>query len=859
MNSSKGKLSEQYPQAGSSVSDQGGVSKDWDLYFNNSVQLTAEGSSFAGPRDLHSHSIRNYQSHAGGSPKSPLAQVGFDLSQVSLGIYTDYGASMTDYGSSIVLGEGDFQHFNEGSVVSVGNHNISNGVFTEAYSPGPGFGFGGASTELLEASSEVLSQERDEEAEDRLPYEDTATDPEHSRAAGRDVQSLDSNSRSIDHFGSITMDGTLATGITGSQVARSVEDETEDAGLGTGQQTQLSIQSPTRLKIAQSSSLEAYSTKPITHVMPNMPHDPALEAYVLGRNIGDDEAQPIPITGTIRYMPDQGYVFPNAGVYVLRALFVPDDTHNIAHAEISVEITVLKARPTVRWTEPQPMFSETPIGPLQLNATVHCPGLRDEIDGHMEYVPARGEVLPVGLHVLRCRYVPYPRSQHNYDCTNSWAEVPLLIKPKPFNKEYLDKLAPKDSAAISRKKKVKDPKDTWVAGMAWPDPKEVVLHKARRSKLGSRPSTTSATTAISATKDGMRSRTAVASITAADSEFTEQESATAEYKLADEWNISPRTKDDLHALSRNIHAAAQARELLTVHSRLARSATDTDNPYVIAPDNIDEEPRTLIIAGDGDGDTLLSSRRGDGSTTSGIVQPIYTDADYAITDTTTEKNLLSYNDHIPMALSGKDDNVPLTGVSSTADVLLDAFDRPLYRLDSDNNAPEWLSSFVGDHVAYPEDSIYHDIGKNNCFKGGIPLNGKVADIVSGQQAVLPSSANAYLLEGMNTSLYYQGSNTEIEKIFRKGPPEVPSHRPSPAIMPKNDRSVARQKGQRAQTAENISSERHPIMHFGTGNTGKQTTRTIDDMLAKAGKNVKTRPFQWNYFVDKRDFGSIDTS
>jgi hypothetical protein len=47
------------------------------------------------------------------------------------------------------------------------------------------------------------------------------------------------------------------------------------------------------------------------------------------------------------------------------------------------------------------------------------------------------------------------------------------------------------------------------------------------------------------------------------------------------------------------------------------------------------------------------------------------------------------------------------------------------------------------------------------------------------------------------------------------------------------------------------------MHFGTSNTGKHTTQTIDDLMEKSGKKLKekTKPFEWNMFVDKRKFES----
>jgi hypothetical protein len=89
------------------------------------------------------------------------------------------------------------------------------------------------------------------------------------------------------------------------------------------------------------------------------------------------------------------------------------------------------------------MFADTALSKLQ------WPGA--ERRHRLEYFPNRGEVLSVGMHVLRCRWVPHKYAAKNFDCKHSWAEAPLLVKPKPFNMTYLDNLATPKTGVIGRK------------------------------------------------------------------------------------------------------------------------------------------------------------------------------------------------------------------------------------------------------------------------------------------------------------------------------------------------------------------------------------------------------------------------
>jgi tetratricopeptide (TPR) repeat protein len=147
----------------------------------------------------------------------------------------------------------------------------------------------------------------------------------------------------------------------------------------------------------------------------------------------------VDIEGSIAYIPALGEALPHAGKHVLRAVFTPRDGHNIGSCEATAEVVVSRAQPVVTWPSLEPVYWGAALTSRQLCAQVQCPGLL-ATDGQLVYTPARREVLPVGTHILKVAWVPFPHAARNFSVFDSWAQVPLLVKPKPFDMETLDRL-----------------------------------------------------------------------------------------------------------------------------------------------------------------------------------------------------------------------------------------------------------------------------------------------------------------------------------------------------------------------------------------------------------------------------------
>ena len=635
-------------------------------------------------------------------------------------------------------------------------------------------------------------------------------------------------------------------------------------------------------------------------------------------DLGDERAK-MPVRGVIRYSPDVGTVFPHAGVFTLRAIFEPDDKVNIAVVEVAVEVTVLKARPVVRWEQPEPLFAGTPLSLAQLCPTVHCPGIRyagnvddmqeteemvrareagvvlsenekniirssKQLDGQLEFYPRRGEVLECGLHVLRCRFVPFAASAHNFDCDNSWAEVPLLVKPKPFDKSGVDDIR-------SGKKN----KKTWVTGMAWPvrEVKELPPPNGPSSKKGmakaksaSRPQTVANTSSF--TRDQQ-----IARLT--DSSIVSNEQS---YRRSDEFEVSPRTGSDLQALTQNIHAARDARELLAAHSRDARSLGS-------------QRPLTAL--------ELPTGRH--------LMNTPYAEPQGQPPIRRTTSSAGSFIDYDPGFDKPEVEPQNRDGVP----VQLDAFGRIMYTEDSEKTQTQWQDAFSGRPVDPAEayaGRTYGEMGKFQNFAGGIPIDQAAAAAAGRSRSQSASnikksqgqgqgeyregfnshndslgsyfddaddgsyggSNNKYLLQNLELSNYEVGTDTEPhnshllcipnnaqssaateqaraatsggETHFSATTATLPGLRkrgmsPARASTAGAQKIFRQGKGKdKGKTTDSAASPiKRPLFHTGTGNSGKNTTQTVDDLMAKSGKtnkNSSTRPFNWNFFVDVRN-------
>lgn len=127
------------------------------------------------------------------------------------------------------------------------------------------------------------------------------------------------------------------------------------------------------------------------------------------------------VTGSIIYDPPAGNVL-DAGTRTLSATFTPDDLNNYKSATASVQLTVLKATPTISWSDPPDIVYGTPLGSSQLNATA-------SVHGTLTYTPGAGTVLNAGAdQTLSLSFIPSDATNYN----NATASVKINVTKAPL-------------------------------------------------------------------------------------------------------------------------------------------------------------------------------------------------------------------------------------------------------------------------------------------------------------------------------------------------------------------------------------------------------------------------------------------
>ncbi len=104
------------------------------------------------------------------------------------------------------------------------------------------------------------------------------------------------------------------------------------------------------------------------------------------------------VAGTFTYSPAAGAVL-SAGTQTLSVAFAPTDSTDYSGATASVQLVVIKATPTVTWSNPASIPYGTPLSTTQLNASANVPGT-------FVYTPAAGTVLPAGTQTLTAAFTP---------------------------------------------------------------------------------------------------------------------------------------------------------------------------------------------------------------------------------------------------------------------------------------------------------------------------------------------------------------------------------------------------------------------------------------------------------------------
>ena len=126
------------------------------------------------------------------------------------------------------------------------------------------------------------------------------------------------------------------------------------------------------------------------------------------------------VDGTFAYSPAAGTVL-KAGTQTLSVTFTPTNSADYTTAKATVTLTVDKAAPTIKWTNPAAIAYGTALSSTQLNAG-------SAVDGAFAYSPAAGTVLKAGTQTLSVTFTPIDSA----DYTTAKATVDLAVdKAKP--------------------------------------------------------------------------------------------------------------------------------------------------------------------------------------------------------------------------------------------------------------------------------------------------------------------------------------------------------------------------------------------------------------------------------------------
>jgi Flp pilus assembly CpaE family ATPase len=138
------------------------------------------------------------------------------------------------------------------------------------------------------------------------------------------------------------------------------------------------------------------------------------------------------VPGTFAYSPAAGEVLP-AGTQTLSVTFTPTDAADYTPGEASVQLTITKGTPAIRWSKPAPITYGTPLGAAQLNATAPVPG-------KFAYIPGAGAVLAAGTHTPSVIFTPDDTTNYNpvqaaVSLTVTKA-TPTIVWPAPASITY---------------------------------------------------------------------------------------------------------------------------------------------------------------------------------------------------------------------------------------------------------------------------------------------------------------------------------------------------------------------------------------------------------------------------------------
>ena len=128
------------------------------------------------------------------------------------------------------------------------------------------------------------------------------------------------------------------------------------------------------------------------------------------------------VMGNFAYLPISGTVLNAGNNQTLAVTFTPTDTANFNNASASVQINVLKATPTINWSNPADIIYGTPLSSTQLNATASFQS--NTVLGSFVYTPPSGMILNAGANqTLTVNFTPNDTANFN----NATASVKLNV------------------------------------------------------------------------------------------------------------------------------------------------------------------------------------------------------------------------------------------------------------------------------------------------------------------------------------------------------------------------------------------------------------------------------------------------
>ena len=104
------------------------------------------------------------------------------------------------------------------------------------------------------------------------------------------------------------------------------------------------------------------------------------------------------VPGAIEYTPEAGKVL-TAGRHTVIARFTPDDAKNLEVVEAHLPLTVEKATPAVEWPAQISMVYGMPLDDRVFRIST-------AVEGSLALTPAKGELLPAGMHIVHAVFVP---------------------------------------------------------------------------------------------------------------------------------------------------------------------------------------------------------------------------------------------------------------------------------------------------------------------------------------------------------------------------------------------------------------------------------------------------------------------